>query len=52
LDEYVFRFNLRTSKTPGKRFWRIMQQAVCSRPMTNRQVRLGLSEYPYLAKKM
>ena len=41
LDEYVFRFNRRTSKTPGKRFWRIMQQAVCSPPMTNRQVRLG-----------
>jgi transposase-like protein len=41
LDEYVFRFNRRTSKAPGKRFWRIMQQAVCSPPMTNRQVRLG-----------
>lgn len=41
LDEYVFRFNRRTSKTPGKRFWRMMQQAVCSPPMTNRQVRLG-----------
>jgi len=41
LDEYVFRFNRRTSKTPGKRFWRIMQQAVCSTPMTNRQVSLG-----------
>ena len=41
LDEYVFRFNRRTSKATGKRFWRIMQQAVCSPPMTNRQVRLG-----------
>jgi transposase-like protein len=41
LDEYVFRFNRRTSKTPGKRFWRIMQQAACSPPLTNRQLRLG-----------
>jgi len=41
LDEYVFRFNRRTSKTPGKRFWRMMQQAVCSPPMANRQLRLA-----------
>lgn len=41
LDEYVFRFNRRTCKFPGKRFWRIMQQAVCVPPVTNRQLRLG-----------
>ena len=41
LDEYVFRFNRRTCKSIGKRFWRIMQQAVCSPPITNRQLRLG-----------
>ncbi len=41
LDEYVFRFNRRTSKSPGKRFWRIMQQAVCSPPLTNQALRLG-----------
>ncbi len=35
LDEYVFRFNRRTTKTVGKRFWRIMQQAVASPPVTN-----------------
>ena len=41
LDEYVFRFNRRSSKSLGKRFWRMMQQAVCSPPKTNRQLRLG-----------
>ena len=41
LDEFVFRFNRRTSKTPGKRFLRMMQQAVGLPPITNRQVRLG-----------
>ncbi len=30
LEEYVFRFNRRSSKSLGKRFWRMMQQAVCS----------------------
>lgn len=41
LDEYVFRFNRRTSKSPGKCFWRIMQRAVCSPSLTNSQLRLG-----------
>ena len=36
LDEYVFRFNRRTTKSVGKRFWRIMQQAVASAPLTNK----------------
>lgn len=40
LDEYVFRFNRRTSKSVGKRFWRIMQRAVSSSPVTNMAVRL------------
>jgi transposase-like protein len=35
LDEYVFRFNRRTTKTVGKRFWRIIQQAVATPPLTN-----------------
>lgn len=34
LDEYVFRFNRRTTKTLGKRFWRLMQRAVVSPPVT------------------
>lgn len=40
LDEYVFRFNRRTSKSVGKRFWRIMQRAASSPPITNFALRL------------
>jgi transposase-like protein len=40
LDEYVFRFNRRTSKSAGKRFWRIMQQAAQASPLTNTQLKL------------
>ena len=38
LDEYVFRFNRRTCKTPGKRFWRIMQQAARSTPIARKDL--------------
>lgn len=41
LDEYVFRFNRRTTKSVGKRFWRILQQAVASPPITNRDLVLA-----------
>jgi transposase-like protein len=41
LDEYVFRFNRRTTKTVGKRFWRIIQQAVATPPLTNVQIASG-----------
>ncbi|MDY0270879.1 transposase, partial [Trichloromonas sp.] len=40
LDEYVFRFNRRTTRAVGKRFWRIMQRAADSSPITNMAVRL------------
>ena len=40
LDEYTFRFNRRTSKSVGKKFWRIMQMAAASRPTTNVALRL------------
>jgi transposase-like protein/predicted RNA-binding Zn-ribbon protein involved in translation (DUF1610 family) len=46
LDEYVFRFNRRTSKSVGKRFWRLVQQAVCTPPLTNRGLRLGPAGSP------
>lgn len=36
LDEYVFRFNRRNTNSVGKRFWRIMQQAVASQPVANK----------------
>lgn len=41
LDEYVFRFNRRTCKSVGKRFWRIVQQAVASPPITNKDLVLA-----------
>lgn len=40
LDEYVFRFNRRTSRSVGKKFWQIMQQAAQSSPLTNSQLKL------------
>jgi len=42
LDEYVFRFNRRTSKSVGKRFWRIMQQAIASAPVPRNNLMLKL----------
>lgn len=38
LDEYVFRFNRRTCKFVGKKFLRIVQQAVVTAPMPRRQI--------------
>lgn len=34
LDEFVFRFNRRTSKSRGLLFYRLLQQAVVTRPVT------------------
>ena len=34
LDEFTFRFNRRTSKSRGKLFFRLMQQAVNTPPAT------------------
>jgi hypothetical protein len=33
LDEYVFRFNRRTTASVGKRFFRIVQQAVTTKAL-------------------
>jgi transposase-like protein len=41
LDEYTFRFNRRTSKSRGKLFYRLMQQAVAIDPVTGDQIRGG-----------
>jgi len=41
LDDYIFRFNRRTCKSIGKRFWRIMQQAAVSAPITWRGLMLA-----------
>ena len=39
LDEFTFRFNLRTSRSRGKLFYRLMQQAVAVDPLPKKQIR-------------
>jgi transposase-like protein len=41
LDEYTFRFNRRTSRSRGKLFYRLAQQAVAVDPVTGRDIRGG-----------
>ena len=41
LDEYVFRFNRRTSRNVGKKFMRIVQQVVSSIDITCTQIKNG-----------
>ncbi len=43
LDEFVFRFNRRTSTSRGMLFYRLMQQAVATAPVTYQSVIKGLS---------
>ena len=43
LDEFVFRFNRRTSLSRGMLFYRLMQQAVVTGPVTYQSVIKGLS---------
>ncbi len=38
LDEYVFRYNRRTSNSRGLLFYRIIQQAVITQPITYKQI--------------
>ena len=38
LDEFVFRFNRRTSKSRGLLFYRLLQQAVLTRPVTYKKI--------------
>ena len=48
LDEYVFRFNRRKSKNIGKKFMRIVQQAVTTAKITNSEIKWDMdpiSEY-------
>jgi hypothetical protein len=42
LDEFVFRFNRRTSTSRGMLFYRLMQQAVVTPPVTYKSVTKGL----------
>jgi hypothetical protein len=46
LDEFVFRFNRRTSTSRGLLFYRLMQQAVLTPPVTYQNVVTGLSSPP------
>jgi hypothetical protein len=48
LDEYVFRFNRRKSKSVGKKFVRIVQQVVKSCKISNKEIQFdfdSISEY-------
>ena len=38
LDEFTFRFNRRTSRSRGKLFYRLVQQAVAISPVTGREI--------------
>jgi len=38
LDEFTFRFNRRTSRSRGKLFYRLVQQAVAIEPVTGRKI--------------
>lgn len=42
LDEFVFRFNRRTSKNIGKKFMRIVQQAATTPPILYKQIAQGI----------
>ena len=39
LDEFTFRFNRRTSRSRGKLFFRLVQQAVAVEPVTQTELR-------------
>jgi transposase-like protein len=41
LDEFAFRFNRRTSRSRGKLFYRLVQQAVAVDPVTGHDIRGG-----------
>jgi len=46
LDEYTFRFNRRTSKSRGKLFYRLVQQAVAIDPFTAAKIKGGTANRP------
>jgi len=48
LDEYVFRFNRRTTKYVGKRFMRIVAQAMTTAPQTYRMIINAVPSTPQL----
>ncbi len=46
LDEFVFRFNRRTSQARGKLFYRLLQQAVMTAPVRGSELRRGVRQEP------
>jgi len=46
LDEFTFRFNRRTSRSRGKLFYRLAQQAVAVGPVPHSQIRGGAPDQP------
>jgi transposase-like protein len=49
MDEYVFRFNRRTSRSVGKKFMRIAQQVVASSQIAVQEIVGGVSPFGLLA---
>jgi hypothetical protein len=47
LDEYVFRFNRRKSRSVGKKFMRIVQQAADSMKITYSEIKSFAESYYY-----
>jgi transposase-like protein len=45
LDEFTFRFNRRTSRSRGLLFYRLLEQAVITGPVTYRAIAAGKSEH-------
>jgi len=43
LDEFTFRFNRRTSRSRGKLFYRLVQQAAVVQPVLGREIKGGRS---------
>jgi len=41
LDEFVFRFNRRKSSSRGLLFYRLLQQAILTEPVTYGQITIG-----------
>ena len=45
LDEFTFRFNRRTSKARGLRFYRLMEQAIDCRPVPRKMIIGGQTQH-------
>ena len=52
LDEYTFRFNRRKSAARGKLFFRLVQQAVITKPILGRQIIGGNSLPKYSSREI